>query len=131
MRCTRIKAFHLKMELAPYRLHVLIVVLREHSYIHTHQFVVRATSPSLTTSLINGINDMGVIVAKTEAKYDKRTSYLTGVVITVLKILVMRYVLHLFIAVACSNKDRVRSLFKLLVVLLFFKDILSVLASLR
>lgn len=64
MRCTHIKAFHLKMKLAPYRLHVLIVVLREYSYIHTHQFVVRATSPSVTTSLINGINDMGVIVAK-------------------------------------------------------------------
>ena len=114
MRCTRIKAFHLKMKLAPYRLHVLIVVLREYSYIHTHQFVVRATSPSVTTSLINGINDMGVIVAKTEAKHDKRARYLTEVVITVLKILIMRDVLHLFIAVACSNKDRIRSLLNLL-----------------
>ena len=68
MRCPRIEALQLDTELLLDVQHVLVVLLREHTYIYTHQLLVGAATVAVSAGLIDGINDMGVVVTKTEAQ---------------------------------------------------------------
>ena len=68
MRCPRIETLHLDTELLLDVQHVLVVLLREHPNINTHQLLVGAATVAVSAGLVDGINDMGVVVAKTEAQ---------------------------------------------------------------
>ena len=114
MRCSRIKAFHSETELFLDILHVLVVCIREHSNIDAYQLIVGASLMPIPACFINGINDMGVVVTKTEAQNNKRASDAAKAVVTVLQVLIVRDMLHLLIAVACGHKHGIRTSINLL-----------------
>lgn len=65
MRCTGIKIVHLGLELTFNTLHVIVISLGEDTNIDTEEFVTSLWT--MLGSLVNGINDMGVVIAKAKA----------------------------------------------------------------
>ena len=65
MCCTGIKVVHLGLELIFNTLHVIVISLGEDTNIDTEEFVTSLLT--MLGSLVNGIDDMGVVIAKAKA----------------------------------------------------------------
>ena len=100
---------------------MVIVALREYSHIDTKKFIT--TLLTVLGSLIDRINDMGVIVAKAKSQHYERAGYFTQAVVAEGKILVVGDMLHLLSTVTSSHKYRINTLVYLL--LYHFKQIVG------